>query len=157
VGKAFEEVTASFERFCLAAGIEALSAMMERDAEETCGAKDDIGDIIAVDQWTVLLRGPSESPRQNSCITVLFAPVNVIDRRRHLMRPIRRRDRGRGQLTFLGLSCASALEILRHVAECLEDHGFFELAKAWAFDMRQRHCSGVRPVTGHRVRVPDHG
>jgi len=31
VGKAFEEVTASFERFCLAAGIEAQSAMMTKD------------------------------------------------------------------------------------------------------------------------------
>src|SRR5215469_14126059 len=39
VGKAFEEVSASFERFCLAAGIEALSAMMEKDAEEACGLR----------------------------------------------------------------------------------------------------------------------
>ena len=39
VGKAFEEVSASFERFCLAAGIEALSAVMEKDAEEACGPR----------------------------------------------------------------------------------------------------------------------
>jgi putative transposase len=39
VGKAFEEVSASFERFCLAAGVETLVAMMERDAEETCGPR----------------------------------------------------------------------------------------------------------------------
>jgi putative transposase len=39
VGKAFEEVSASFERLCLTAGIEALSAMMEKDAEEACGAR----------------------------------------------------------------------------------------------------------------------
>jgi len=39
VGKAFEEVSASFERFCLAAGIEALGAMMERDAVEACGPR----------------------------------------------------------------------------------------------------------------------
>jgi len=39
VGKVFEEVTASFERFCLAAGIEALSAMMTKDAEEACGPR----------------------------------------------------------------------------------------------------------------------
>src|SRR5215472_486173 len=39
VGKAFEEVAASFERFCLAAGIEALSAMMTKDAEEACGSR----------------------------------------------------------------------------------------------------------------------
>ena len=39
VGKAWDEMSASFDRFCLAAGIEALGAMMERDAEETCGAR----------------------------------------------------------------------------------------------------------------------
>jgi putative transposase len=39
VGKAFEEVSASFERFCLAAGVEALSAMLEKDAEEACGPR----------------------------------------------------------------------------------------------------------------------
>jgi putative transposase len=39
VGKAFEEVSASFERFCLAAGVETLVAMMERDAEATCGPR----------------------------------------------------------------------------------------------------------------------
>src|SRR5580704_13482862 len=36
VGKAWE---ASFDRFCLAAGIDALGAMMEKDAEEACGAR----------------------------------------------------------------------------------------------------------------------
>src|SRR5580700_532694 len=39
VGKALEEVSASFERFCLAAGIEALGAMMEEDAASACGAR----------------------------------------------------------------------------------------------------------------------
>jgi transposase-like protein len=39
VGKAFEEVFASFERFCLAAGVETLSAMLEKDAEEACGPR----------------------------------------------------------------------------------------------------------------------
>jgi len=39
VGKAFEEVSASFERFCLAAGVETLSAMLEKDAEEVCGPR----------------------------------------------------------------------------------------------------------------------
>jgi putative transposase len=39
VGKAMEEVSASFERFCLAAGIEALGEMMQRDAAEACGAR----------------------------------------------------------------------------------------------------------------------
>src|SRR5256884_2067528 len=39
VGKAWEEVSASFDRFCLAAGIETLSAMMEADAEVACGPR----------------------------------------------------------------------------------------------------------------------
>src|SRR5260370_35655027 len=39
VGKAWHEVSASFDRFCLAAGVDALGAMMEKDAEEVCGAR----------------------------------------------------------------------------------------------------------------------
>jgi putative transposase len=39
VGKAWEEVSASFDRFCLAAGLETLGTMMEKDAEETCGPR----------------------------------------------------------------------------------------------------------------------
>jgi transposase-like protein len=39
VGKAWEEVSVSFDRFCLAAGIEALGMMMERDAEVACGPR----------------------------------------------------------------------------------------------------------------------
>lgn len=39
VGEAWDEVSASFDRFCLAAGIEALGTMMERDAEEACGRR----------------------------------------------------------------------------------------------------------------------
>ena len=39
VGKAIEEACASFDRFCLAAGIEALSEMMEKDAVQACGAR----------------------------------------------------------------------------------------------------------------------
>jgi hypothetical protein len=39
VGKAWEEVSASFDRFCLAAGIETLNTMMETDAEEACGPR----------------------------------------------------------------------------------------------------------------------
>jgi putative transposase len=39
VGKAWDEVSASFDRFCLAAGIDALGAMMEKDAEEAYGAR----------------------------------------------------------------------------------------------------------------------
>ena len=32
-------MSASFDRFCLAAGIETLGAMMEKDAEEACGPR----------------------------------------------------------------------------------------------------------------------
>ncbi|MBA2305304.1 MAG: IS256 family transposase [Acidobacteria bacterium] len=39
VGRAFDEMTASFERFCLAAGLDALGAMMEADAVSLCGAR----------------------------------------------------------------------------------------------------------------------
>jgi putative transposase len=39
VGKAWDEVSASFDRFCLAAGIEALGTMMEKDTEEACGPR----------------------------------------------------------------------------------------------------------------------
>ena len=39
VGKAWDEMSASFDRFCLAAGVEALGAMLEKDAEEACGAR----------------------------------------------------------------------------------------------------------------------
>jgi len=38
VGKAWDEMSASFDRFCLAAGVDALGAMLEKDAEEVCGA-----------------------------------------------------------------------------------------------------------------------
>src|ERR1700721_3861511 len=39
VGKALEEVSASFDRFCLAAGIETLGEMMAGDAVEVCGPR----------------------------------------------------------------------------------------------------------------------
>lgn len=39
VGKAWDDVSASFERFCLTAGIESLGAMMEKEAEELCGPR----------------------------------------------------------------------------------------------------------------------
>jgi putative transposase len=40
---AWEEVTASFERFCLTAGIATLTEMMEQDAIELCGARHERG------------------------------------------------------------------------------------------------------------------
>jgi putative transposase len=38
-GEAWEQVSTSFDRFCLSAGIETLTAMMERDAQEVCGSR----------------------------------------------------------------------------------------------------------------------
>src|ERR1700694_4750685 len=51
VGKALEEVSASFDRFCLAAGLEALSEMMERDAEEACGPRHGRGEQRRGHRW----------------------------------------------------------------------------------------------------------
>src|SRR2546421_11901295 len=39
VDEAFVEVRASFDRFCLAAGIEALGTMMEADVTAACGPR----------------------------------------------------------------------------------------------------------------------
>ena len=39
VRKAWEEVSASFDRFCLATGIETLGTMMEHNAEAACGPR----------------------------------------------------------------------------------------------------------------------
>ena len=51
VGKALEEVSASFDRFCLAAGLEALSEMMERDTEEVCGPRYGRGEQRRAHRW----------------------------------------------------------------------------------------------------------
>jgi len=48
---AWDEVSASFDRFCLAAGIEALGAMMEKDAEEACGARHARGEGRRGHRW----------------------------------------------------------------------------------------------------------
>jgi hypothetical protein len=40
---AWENVTASFERFCLTAGIATLTEMMEQDAVELCGTRHERG------------------------------------------------------------------------------------------------------------------
>ena len=39
VEQAWEEVGASFERFCLNAGLATLASMMEEDATELCGPR----------------------------------------------------------------------------------------------------------------------
>ena len=51
VGKAWHEVSASFDRFCLAAGIDALGAMMEKDAEEVCGVRHARGEGRRGHRW----------------------------------------------------------------------------------------------------------
>jgi len=51
VDMAFAEVSASFERFCLAAGIEALGAMMEKDAQEACGPRHARGEGRRGHRW----------------------------------------------------------------------------------------------------------
>jgi putative transposase len=39
IERAWEDAAASFERFCLTAGIATLAEMMERDAAELCGGR----------------------------------------------------------------------------------------------------------------------
>ena len=39
VASAWQKVGASFERFCLTAGLQALSTMMSQDAAELCGPR----------------------------------------------------------------------------------------------------------------------
>ena len=39
VDKAWQQVAASFDRFCLAAGVAALADMMEQDAARLCGVR----------------------------------------------------------------------------------------------------------------------
>jgi putative transposase len=51
VGKAWDEVSVSFDRFCLAAGMEALGTMMEKDAEEACGPRHGRGDGRHGHRW----------------------------------------------------------------------------------------------------------
>jgi putative transposase len=51
VGKAWGEVSVSFDRFCLAAGMEALGTMMETDAEEVCGPRHARGDGRRGHRW----------------------------------------------------------------------------------------------------------
>src|SRR5450759_667935 len=51
VGKAWDAVSVSFDRFCLTAGIEALRTMMEKDAEEACGARHARSDGRRAHRW----------------------------------------------------------------------------------------------------------
>src|SRR6201982_371979 len=51
VGKAWDAVSVSFDRFCLTAGIEALGTMMEQDAEQACGARHARGEGRRGHRW----------------------------------------------------------------------------------------------------------
>jgi transposase-like protein len=51
VGEAWQSVGASFERFCLTAGLAALSKMMEQDAIELCGPRYGHGDGKSGHRW----------------------------------------------------------------------------------------------------------
>jgi putative transposase len=51
VGQAYEEMTASFERFCLAAGLQTLGAMMEADATAVCGVRHGRGADRGARRW----------------------------------------------------------------------------------------------------------
>ena len=51
VGRALDEMTASFERFCLAAGLEVLGEMMEADATALCGPRHGRGGGRQAQRW----------------------------------------------------------------------------------------------------------
>jgi transposase-like protein len=51
VDKAFEDVRASFDRFCLTAGIKALGEMMEKEAQEVCGPRHSRGEERGGYRW----------------------------------------------------------------------------------------------------------
>src|SRR3954464_8564089 len=51
VGQGLEEMTASFERFCLAAGLETLGALMEADATALCGPRHGRGAGRPAQRW----------------------------------------------------------------------------------------------------------
>ena len=51
VAEAWQQVGASFERFCLTAGVSALSRMMEQDAVELCGPRYGHKDDKAGHRW----------------------------------------------------------------------------------------------------------
>ena len=51
VDEAFAEVRASFDRFCLAARIEALGTMMEADVTAACGPRHDRDAARRAHRW----------------------------------------------------------------------------------------------------------
>src|SRR3712207_1316778 len=51
VSQALDEMTVSFERFCLAAGLEVLGEMLEADAAALCGPRHGRGDERQAQRW----------------------------------------------------------------------------------------------------------
>ena len=51
VGKAWEEVSVCFDRFCLAAGLETLGTMMQADAEVACGPRHSRSTVRRGHRW----------------------------------------------------------------------------------------------------------
>jgi hypothetical protein len=51
VAEAWQQVGASFERFCLTAGVSALRQLMEQDAVELCGPRYGHKDGKAAHRW----------------------------------------------------------------------------------------------------------
>src|SRR5215218_5895740 len=51
VGRVLDEMTVSFERFCLAAGLEVLGAMLEQDAAALCGPRHGRGGERRAQRW----------------------------------------------------------------------------------------------------------
>ena len=49
--EALAGMSASFERFCLAAGIESLTEMLEEDAVAACGARHERGESRKAHRW----------------------------------------------------------------------------------------------------------
>ena len=49
--EALAGMSASFERFCLAAGIESLTEMLEEDAVAVCGARHERGESRKAHRW----------------------------------------------------------------------------------------------------------
>ena len=65
VTKAWEAVGASFERFCLIAGIATLTKMMEEDATALCGRRYERSEGKSADRWGNT-KGRSASTGANS-------------------------------------------------------------------------------------------
>ena len=72
VGKAWEEVSASFDRFCLTAGIETLGAMMEADAEAACGLRHSRSEDPRGHRWGRTFPSAEAGP---SAVVLLSTPV----------------------------------------------------------------------------------